>query len=60
MLNYNRIVISGGIDVNKRSDSKECSNCNYWYFLNEGFKFHRDVCNGCYDASIMFMNLSNL
>ena len=27
MLEYNRIDISGGIDVNKTSTSKECDTC---------------------------------
>ena len=34
------------IDVNKTSSSKECLICHYWYFLDKGFKFQPDVCNG--------------
>ena len=34
MLEYDRIDISEGIDINKSSDkSKECHICHYWYFL---------------------------
>ena len=33
MLEYDRIDISEGIDVNKSNDkSKECDTCHYWYF----------------------------
>ena len=31
MLEYERIDISEGIDVNKRNLSKECDICHYWY-----------------------------
>ena len=50
MLYYDRIVISERIDVDKASSSKECNICHYWYFLDEGFKFQPDVCNGCHDV----------
>ena len=32
MLEYERIDISEGIDVNKTNLSKECDICHYWYF----------------------------
>ena len=32
MLEYDRIDISKGIDVNKTNLSKECDICYYWYF----------------------------
>ena len=31
MLEYERIDISEGIDVNKTNLSKECDICHYWY-----------------------------
>ena len=31
MLEYDRIDVSEGIDVNKTSLSKECDICHYWY-----------------------------
>ena len=34
MLEYNRIDVSEGIDVNKTSSSRECSLCHYYYFLD--------------------------
>ena len=39
MLEYNRIDISEGIDINKTSESKESDICHYWYFKNIGFKY---------------------
>ena len=33
MLEYDRIDISGGIDTNKTSASKECNISHYWYFF---------------------------
>ena len=50
MLYFDRIDVSGGADVNKTNESKECDICHYWYFLNKGFKFQPNVYNGCYDS----------
>ena len=60
MLYYDRIDVSEGIDVNKTSASKECIICHYWYFLDVGFKPQQDVCNGCHDVSMMFMNFDTI
>ena len=49
MLEYNRIDISEGIDVNKASLSKQCEICHYWYFKDIGFKYEKYLCNGCHD-----------
>ena len=49
MLEYVRIDISEGIDVNKTSASKECDICCYWYFKDIGFKYEPYLCNGCHD-----------
>ena len=54
------IEVSEGIDVNKTSESKEYNICLYWYYLDKGFKFQLDVCNGCHDLLTMSMNLSNI
>ena len=32
MLQYDRIDILEGIDINKTNASKECDICHYWYF----------------------------
>ena len=60
MLYYDRIDVSGGIDVNKRSKSKEFDICHYCYFLNKGFKFQPYICNRCHDLVTMSMNLSDI
>ena len=39
MLEYERIDISEGIDINKTNLSKKCDICHYWYFKNIGFKY---------------------
>ena len=49
MLEYERIDISEGIDVNKTNLSKECDICHYWYFKDIGFKYEKYLCNGCHD-----------
>ena len=49
MLEYDRIDISEGIDVNKTNLSKECDICHYWYFKNIGFKYEPYLCNSCHD-----------
>ena len=49
MLEYDRIDMSEGIDVNKTNLSKECDLCHYWYLKNIGFKYESYLCNGCHD-----------
>ena len=36
MLQYNRIDISAGIDINKIDAPKECIICHYWCFKDIG------------------------
>ena len=48
------------IDVNKTSLPKECVICHYWYFLDKGFKFQPDVCNGWHDLVMMAINLNDI
>ena len=49
MLQYQKIDISEGIDINKTNASKECEPCHYWFFKDIGFKFQEQVCNTCHD-----------
>ena len=51
MLEYDRIDISEGIDVNKTNASKECDICHYWYFKDISFKYEPYLCNGCQDLT---------
>ena len=48
MLEYHRIDISGRIDINKTSASKECKICHYWYFKDIGFKYEPYLRKGCH------------
>ena len=48
MLEYDRIDISEGIDINKTNASKECRICHYWYFKDISFKYEPYLCNGCH------------
>ena len=36
MLQYDRIDVPEGIDINKANESKECLRCHYWYFKDVG------------------------
>ena len=49
MLEYDRIDISEGIDVNKTNLSKQCDSCHYWYFKDIGFKYEPYLSNKCHD-----------
>ena len=60
MLQYNRIDVSEGIDINKTSESKECMLCHYWYFKDVDYKFQPYVCNGCHAVSLMAYELENI
>ena len=60
MFYFDRIHFSEGIDVNKTSASREGIIFHYCYFLDKGFKFQLDVCNGCHDVLMMFINLHDI
>ena len=60
MLEYDRIDISKGINVNKTSLSKECDICFYWYFKDIGFKYEKYLCNGCRDLMQKGMGFNNV
>ena len=57
MLQYQKIDVLEGIDVNKRSASEECELCQYWFFKDVGFKFEKHVCDGCHDLLTMIYSL---
>ena len=58
-MQYNKIDVSEGIDVNKTSASKECELCHYWFFKDAGFKFEERVCNKCHDLLTMAHSLKD-
>ena len=51
MIEYGRIDISDGIDINKTNKSKECMLCHYWYFLDKTFNYGPYLCDGCYNMT---------
>ena len=61
MLEYNRIDISEGIDINKCEEtSVRCSLCNFYYFLDKNFSYGPFLCKGCYDMSLKAVSMQNL
>ena len=60
MLQYEKIDVSEGNDVNKTSASEECEFCLYWLFKDVGFKFEEHVCNGCHDLLTIAHSLKNI
>ena len=60
MLDYKRIDISEGIDVDKTNLSKGCDICHYWYFKDIGFKYEPYFCNGCHDLMQKAMSFDNI
>ena len=60
MLEYDRIDISEGIDVNKTSALKEWDICHYWYFKDIGFKYEPYLWNGCHDLMQKVMSFNNV
>ena len=60
MLEYDRIDISEGIDINKTNASKECDICHYWYFLDKNFKYEPYLCNGCDDLMKKAINFNDV
>ena len=61
MLEYNRIDISEGININKSSDkSKERHICHYWYFLDKNFSYEPHLCNGWHDLMQKTMSFNDV
>ena len=59
MLQYGRIGVSEGIDLNKSDKSKECTICHYWYFKDIGYKYEPYVCNRRHDLLMIVYDLKN-
>ena len=59
MLEYDRIDISQGIEVNKTSLSKECYICHYWFFKDIGFIYESYLSNGCDELIKKAMSFNN-
>ena len=60
MLEYDRVDILEGIDIDKKNKSKEFNICHYWYFLDKSFKYDPYLCNRCHDLMQKAMSLKNV
>ena len=61
MLEYDKIDISEGIDINKcKETSRKCSLCKFYYFLDKNFKCCSYLCDGCYNMSMKAVSIQNL
>ena len=60
MLEYEKIDISEGIDINKTNKSKECMLCHYWYLLDKNFSNGPYLCDGCYNIMHKSNNFINI
>ena len=59
MLEYDRIEILEGIDINKTNASKECKMFHYWYIQDIGFKYEPYLCNDCHGLIQKAMNFND-
>ena len=57
MLQYDRIDVSKGIDINKTSKSKEIMLCLYWYFKDVSYNSQPYLCHA---VSMMTYELKNI
>ena len=60
MLQYDRIDILEGIDINKTNVSKQCKVCHYWYFKDISFKSEPHLCNGCHGLMKKAVSFNNI
>ena len=60
MLYYDRIDVSEGTDVIETVQIKRQRYFSLLVVLDKGFKFQLDVCNGCHDFLMMYMDLSDI
>ena len=60
MLEYDRIDISEGMNVDKTNKSKECMFCHYWYFLDKSFSYGPYLCDGSYNFSQKSIDFKNI
>ena len=61
MLEYDRIDLSEGIDINKcKHISKKSNLCTFYYFLDKNFNYGPYLCDGCYYMSLKAKSMKNL
>ena len=60
MLEYDKIEVSKGIDLDKTHGFREFIICHYWYFLDINFEFQIDVYNGGHNLTQKAMNFNDI
>ena len=60
MIEYDRIDISEGIDVDMLNKSQACTPCHYWYFLDKNFSYGPYLCDDCYNIMQKSINFKNI
>ena len=60
MIEYDRIDVSEGIDVNKTNASKECDICYYWYFKDICFEYEPYLCSECHGLMRKAVNFNDV
>ena len=60
MLNYDKIDITEGIDVDKTNKPRKCMFCHYWCYLNKNFSYGPFTCGGCYNIVQKSTNFKNI
>ena len=60
MLEYDRIDILEGTDVDKKNRSKKYKLCRYWYFLKKNFTYGPYLCDGRYNIMQKSNNFKNI
>ena len=60
MLEYERIDISDGIDVDMLDKSKECGFCHYWYLSHKNFNYGSYLCDRSYNIVQKCNKLKNI
>ena len=59
-MQFDRIGISEGIDINKTGKLKECIICHYWYIKEIGHRFEPHICNGYGNILMIVYGLKNI
>ena len=60
MIQYDKINILEGIDINQTCASKECMFCHYQHFKDAGYKSEPYVCEKCHDVLMTAYQLKNI
>ena len=60
MLQFERIDVPEGIDINNTNASKDCFFFHYWYFNGISYNSQPYTCNRCHDFTMMVYELKNI